>query len=71
MIKRQAGRRRGEGWTASSSKGRSDNVMKKDRDKRKESEAKRASPLLPGRIINFRRTRNPFNILSETLQPVS
>lgn len=69
MIKRR-------GRTASSSKGRSDNAVKKDRDNGEESEAgvrasERASPLPPGRIINFRRTRNPFNILSETLQPVS
>jgi len=59
-------------WAASSSKGRSDNAVEKDRDNEKESEAsERASRLPPGRIINFRRTRNPFNILSETLQPVS
>lgn len=63
------------GWAASSSKGRSDNAMEKDRDNGKEGEARRASErasrLPPGRIINFRRTRNPFNILSETLQSVS
>lgn len=31
------------GWTASSSKGRSDNAVEKDRDNGKESEARRAS----------------------------
>lgn len=58
---------RGGPWPTSSSKGRSDNAVKKDRGTSAGKRARRASRLPPGRIINFRRTRNPFNILSETL----
>lgn len=68
MIKRRGGppHRRKEGpttrWKKTGTTGK--------RAKRA-SERASASRLPPGRIINFRRTRNPFNILSETLQPVS